>query len=423
MRVKKYEIFNFIYIIIGVPLLFFMIMSSRMLSGFKIVLLILFILMSALEILTSGIKINKNQLIYILIFVGYFMLSLFWGILNGYEFDIRMDFSLIQYYILTPVGVLLGSTVIRRYESRKDFLWNVLKYLSLLLGIVNIVAILAYKNGINLFIFKFVMVASDVTVGKLAVRMSNEISYMFLLPIYIVFLMDGKKKNKKDIVLYVGIVILGMIYSLISGRKMLQLIVLFTFIVAFLWNIKTQGIKYKGVDVLKRIVLIIISVAGFSLVFDAVSDSLNVGNLVERALETLKNGLSIQADGMSKRVESIDALFNLWMQSPVIGNGLNSYSEEMIASPTTKWSYEVVYNALLAQVGIIGLIIVGICVLYVLKRLQTLYKSTFETKYFALGVAFVSFLICGATNPLVYLIWPWTIMLVYCSENIEQLAR
>ena len=74
-----------------------------------------------------------------------------------------------------------------------------------------------------------------------------------------------------------------------------------------------------------------------------------------------------------------------------MGNGLNSHAA-VLASNTTLWSYEIVYVALLAQTGLIGVSIFFYGVIYIVYKLYRLYKKNNKKIYLSCLVAFISFI-------------------------------
>ena len=414
MNVSKLNSRDTLYILIGLPWLFLMIMSSRMFSTQKIILVLMLFALTLLEVLFRHIRINKKIFVFVFTFVLYYFVSLAIGIANGYKFSPGTDYPLIQYYMFTPICVMLFNAAFGNTEDRRKFVWDILKWMTLLLSVFDVITILTYRQGISTPLSLFIMVASDVTDTELALRTSNETSFMFLLPLYLVLLLDGKEKDKKDSVVYAFIEAFGIVYALISGRKMLQLVLLLTAAVIGVWRLlaaKRHGIPLN--KLLKRALLIILAIAVFALILSKVTTILNVGNIIQRAYDTLVNGLSSSAFGMTKRVSDAKALTELWLESPLWGNGLNAYASSNIANGATRWSYEVVYNALLAQTGIIGIGLLFLAVIYMVRILWIKFKTTGDSRYFAVLAGFASFIFCGSSNPLVYLIWPWAITLIF----------
>lgn len=415
MKMKFVLSWDMLLYIIWTPALFFMVVTSRGFTLLKTVLLLLMTALCFLNILLKRKLLKRSQINYVLIFVVYFSFSLALGIMNGYEFYMNKDSGLIQYYIITPVIVFITGTCLADKSERVSYTLYFLRIITLFIIIMDIWKILA-KSGILPDIDKFnlIFVSSQVNTDKLALRVSNEYAFMFLLPFYIVMLFF--EKLNRDRVINSIIVIAGIIYCLLSGRKTLEIVVLGTLVFMVLYAlIKARKVK----------ILIWIAISGFILLFAAqqIGNMLGIEGIFYKAHYTISNGLSSKARGFNSRLDNITALIDLWLQSPLFGKGLNSYAPSSLANGVTKWSYEVVYNALLAQSGLIGILILLAGVIYIIRKLILEYKKTKEPVYFAVSAAFICFIISGATNPLAYIPWPWIItFMVFGKSNTLRMS-
>ena len=403
----KRNIFDNLYVVIGIPCLFMMMVTSRGFTNIKTTLLVATIIISVLEIIITHSRFNKRDFFYLFGFIIYYMFSLLWGIIGGYPFSFNIDFSLIQYYAITPIAIYLGYMIFRDKPSRTKLLVQAVTIISLFIVIMDVWKLLAYENVLpDIDKFNLIMVASDnMYDDKLALRVSNEHVLMYLLPFYIIMLLDPKCDNKKRII-YSFIILLGCIYAIISGRKMLELAIIM--MVIYMIIIKQRyDLFYK----------ITIAVVILVIVGNKVSELLGVKSIFLMAKNTLEAGLSGNANGVITRKEDTRALFDMWLNSPLWGNGLNSYSDVSIANSTTKWSYEVVYTALLAQTGIIGIWLLLIGVVHILKVNLKLFRLTNVYIYFASFWAFLIFFLAGSSNPFVYTAWPWVLSLALGREK------
>ncbi|WP_058765897.1 hypothetical protein [Exiguobacterium chiriqhucha] len=109
------------------------------------------------------------------------------------------------------------------------------------------------------------------------------------------------------------------------------------------------------------------------------------------------------------------------MDNPLLGKGVGAYIEGYIRSFETPWSYELVYIALLYQSGIFGILLFVILVFSIIKKIY--FRIDWEHDdspqyYLGILVGGVCFLVAGASNPMIYYVWFWSIMLVvYHFEN------
>ena len=402
------SLFDFIYVLCGVPWLFLMITTSGAYTEQKMVLVSILCIVSILEIFTkrNGLM-HKRATIVIGSIAFYCFLSLLYGIARGYKFKLEEDYSLIYTYIFTPFIILLLSHIFYKNKYRKEFLWKVVIVITLILEVMDLGKMLSNIGMIpSLPIFDFVKIGSDIFTTELSYRISNEAAFMFLLPISAVMFFKSKIKQEK--VLYGIIVILGIFYSIMSGRKMLEVVFFSTIIIFVFLEMGKADINSLIRNMITGIIVIVIIFYGTK----HLSIVLGYDSIVNKAWSTIVNGLNSSSVGGEIRISCAKALLNLWLCSPLIGNGLNSYAS-VLANRVNYWSYEVVYNALLAQIGIIGMCLIFYPTYRMIRNVYKNYKNTLDYRYLAVFVGFISFLFCGASNPLVYFIWPWVITLSF----------
>ena len=76
----------------------------------------------------------------------------------------------------------------------------------------------------------------------------------------------------------------------------------------------------------------------FILLINRFSSILKITNIFDTAINTFTAGLSRNDYGVTKRANDIKNLFSMFLDSPIIGNGLNSYVEGR-QSAHNNWSY------------------------------------------------------------------------------------
>ena len=164
-------------------------------------------------------------------------------------------------------------------------------------------------------------------------------------------------------------------------------------------------------------ILLVFGIVAYSdKIFGYISAAVGIDDIGRFAYDTVINGLSSGAGGVTKRMGNIDALMEMFYDSPIWGNGLNSYAANSLACDTSKWSYEVSFIAWLAQTGIIGMMFLAVLAIYITKRLHRFGKRG-DVRYDALMVGFLCFMLASASNPMIYLVWPWTIVAAYCIQT------
>lgn len=416
----KYRVFDKIYLLLGLPWIILMFFTSGEYTVIKTVLLALLSLMSFFEIVQCKVKINVTQRKYVVLFVFFCILSLLYGILQGYEFNFVDDFPLIQSFVFTPIIVLLLSTVFSAYRHRVSYIWQLLKYMTLFLVVLDVVKVVFFTMGIDFFLLNFIQMSSEKMVDELALRVSNEHNLFFLTPIFIYLLINPNQGySKTDRIVYGIIVVFSIIYSVLSVRKMLILGIVFSILFSIVFingRFKIQNLFTGRKIILYIFILCIIPL--FLLLFDEVAKLIGVDDLLGFAQETLSENLSSDSHGVEKRTSNSMALIDMWLYSPIWGHGINSYAGEVAG--LNKWSYEVIYVAWLMQTGIIGIILLFGGVLYILKKLKRMGRLTGNNIYYAIMLGFLYFVIAGSSNPLVYILWPWTISIIFGNTPVKE---
>ena len=421
---RRTDVFDFIYQTIGIVWLFMMLFTTRLFTVVKTAMLVFLVFVAVVEIIYKTIPIVRKHIRYVVAFAIFSFLSLVIGGISGFDFNMSSEFPLIQYYIITPFCVLFLATVIGRSERRKEFLWKALIAMTALLAVLDVMKVGTAMIGMSLPFLGFIDLASATMTEELAVRASNETSLLFLLPI-ILFLLLNEEKSAKKLVLYLISIGFGFVYAFISGRKILYIEIALT-IVYSLWYLKThKKIKNTPPNLRRGIkpliiwgaILLVFGIVAYSdKIFGYISAAVGIDDIGRFAYDTVINGLSSGAGGVTKRMGNIDALMEMFYDSPIWGNGLNSYAANSLACDTSKWSYEVSFIAWLAQTGIIGMMFLAVLAIYITKRLHRFGKRG-DVRYDALMVGFLCFMLASASNPMIYLVWPWTIVDAYCIQT------
>lgn len=398
----------------GIPWLFLMLFTSGSFTEIKAALMILLLIVSIFEIIFNRLPVHSKQSRYVFFFICYFILSIFIGEINGYPFSLKSDFSLIYYYAITPISIIIFSTIFNNDSRRRMFLWQLIIVLTFLLTLLDLAKVSLFAIGISPSFLDFIKMNSEDLVTSLHLRVNNETSLMFLLPIFLYLSFNPDTNNLKLRYVYVAISILGVLYTVLSGRKILELLLVFTTIIALIVRIKTN----PNVKFMRRLLLVSLSLLLIApFLSNYFSSLLGIDDVFSLAYESFVKGISSGSDGVGKRMGNTDALLTMFYESPVWGNGVQSYAVNSLASDESKWSYEVVYIAWLAQTGLVGSFLLAIPMIYIVKRLKKTYNQASCNRYVGIMYGFICFIICGATNPLVYFVWPWTISLIYGNEN------
>ena len=361
----------------------------------------------------TSFVINRRILLGIIIWEMFFSVFLINGLKNGFEFSI----TLFEIYLIRPVVLVILCTAVR---DKKDFLLlaEILIVLTICIGIYNFI----YMMG-NLGLLPRIITEKNAIIivenHFLSIRTNSQIALMFLAP-FITTLYFGKRKFKREIgkLITLGFYFCALV-TLLSGRRVLQIIFLTFLGVNYIRDI----IMAKNIDrVRKRIFYIFILLLGVISICIILFKISGI-NIVNAIWHTITNAFDLQTKSSIIRMTQMKYLFAAWVKKPIIGWGLSAYVKEYIdwkymytgILQKDWWSYENFYVALLFQIGAVGIILISIVVTVMLKNIIGLYKKNRDneigTVFIAILFGVIGFLISGATNPMVTSIWMWFIFM------------
>ena len=120
IKITRKNLFDYIYLILGTGWLLLMMAVPRAYTNIKMGLLAILCGVSFLECLYRRTKVRTVYYAATIGFVGYFLLSLCYGILSGYKFE-SVDNALINYYLVTPIVSLFLGMIFEK-ESRWGYI-------------------------------------------------------------------------------------------------------------------------------------------------------------------------------------------------------------------------------------------------------------------------------------------------------------
>jgi hypothetical protein len=223
-------------------------------------------------------------------------------------------------------------------------------------------------------------------------RNSAQTSLMFTTPFALYFISKLKRVDFK----WAFVVALTIFVCILGGRRALQ--------IALLISILPMVFRLNN----KTIVSLGICLFTFSSVYLMWNPSLGTAqNLFSGVSSNFFEAFDENARGLQLRVAQIISLWQGFSSSPLIGFGLGGHTE--LVRNTSPWSYELVYNALLMQLGAIGFLLFLTVLGMIAIRLWS--TTTIETNQSrTMLFAFAVFLVCGATNPMIYMLWFWLLI-------------
>jgi O-antigen ligase len=262
-----------------------------------------------------------------------------------------------------------------------------------------------FVGGLGLFFFLAYGIISGVGLWSEYTPLSTEGvrliagTHIFFLTIFGFFLLSGviwhhqivKDKNRKYLLILLYGVVLALLVSLVRHLWLALLIL------AILWLVLFTGKNYKKlVIILKASVLFVLFglalfIWGNSFYVGVVPDSLVKTSYILAARASIINVASMNDSSFRWRVNAWSAGANLWLTSPYIGVGLG---RTLIGSDQAT-IYEVPirelhndYLGILIQLGLVGLVFVGVWFTYVLRQLKKLWDKLYNKPGFELSMLF-----------------------------------
>jgi membrane protease YdiL (CAAX protease family) len=123
------------------------------------------------------------------------------------------------------------------------------------------------------------------------------------------------------------------------------------------------------------------------------------------------------------RGREFHSLLEGWLHSPIIGSGFGAVAS-FVRSPSQPWAYELSYNALLFQAGIIGglLYLAGVAWIF-WQCLEVTQRSPLSVSMRPVIVGSICFLLANATNPyLAKFDYLWILFLPLAYVNFWRLS-
>ncbi len=378
-------------------LLLSMIILPTVYKEIKIVMLIL-LLMTILMIFFYQKKLFLNKDIFI-----FFCITIFSGLffmLIGLLHETPGATSVVTVMVVWPLLWMLFISSFKRKDIinsiNKVFIFStyfiVLYTIFFILAMLNIVPESLFFN-----LYPSEKMGFSFYDGVIETSLLVFASLLFLVPYLIASTFFDKKISKLKYIF----ILLSLIVLVLSGRRALVVVVLFSFFSIFLFSffIKTQETRMifkKNKKYFTYLFLIIIGLISVAILFS----DLDVNNILERFMSgfDFKNSIS---DGAYERYIQFNALLDGWSHYPLLGNGFGAVTD-VIRSDETPWAYELSYVALLFQTGIVGVLIYGSATLWIVWQLIKIIQSEnlfFIQIAFPILVGMTSFLIGNATNP------------------------
>jgi len=222
-------------------------------------------------------------------------------------------------------------------------------------------------------------------------------SLMFLIPYYYSSILFNEKISY---IQGIFLILITLIFIL-SGRRGLQLAVLISFfnIYLLIFFIKNKTIKKKIKNrkrLIKRIIYIGLSIiVPYTIIFNVI-DYYSIYTFFLDGFDFTNQ------DNFSSftRLKVFYSLYDVWTNNPLFGGGYGSHGD-IIRNTSMPWAYELTYNALLAQIGLIGILLYFCTTIWIIWQLTIIIKSQDIRDVqisFSFLVGMISFLVASASN-------------------------
>lgn len=398
-KVTKSQLKKNIFLAPGLLLFFMMLFVPTAYKEIKIVLLGLTIGIILIGILkTKRTNLAPQTLMWVITWACSGLLFMTIGAFNSNPGALRVG----SVYVLWPFLYLLFMMGASRLEVINK-LFKVLVISSIFIGLYALSYIL-YSYGwlpgtfyINLDLNQSI----GFYTGLIAYSMSNTSTLLFLIPFLMSLIMISNKLPGIRVGKFTIIfgLIMGLLLTILSGRRILQLLVLGTPILIFFYQGFVKKIDRKKFKKVAKNTLIALCLC---VVVMYVFLNQVYGINIQTIMADMKDGFNFSSDASGMlRSGQFFALLEGWSQSPFFGVGHGASAPNFIRSIEQPWAYELSYVAYLYHTGIVGFLIYAAQLLWIIIMGIKIIKSKSILRYYMLPVLVgtTCFLVANATNP------------------------
>ena len=349
---------------------------------------------------------NHNSIIFMISFLIYAILAFSIGVLK--QNPGAIPFARLN--IIYPLFFFVSATMIRD-DEKFNVLIHSIEVVTLLLGIYTI-CFFVYKS--NLWPFDFFITLGQTGAvgfheGYTHITNTNLSMLIFLCPFNILLLFEEEIK-KYQILLFINAILIG-VCAILSGRRIIWGIMMFAFLYAIIFNRKLSKLQKVGVC------LAALFLGSIMLFFLTKVGVLNLAGLIQRFADAFRG-----QEG-SIRSEQAKSLWEGFLQCPILGSGAGVGTDYIRGSLEMSWIYELSYNLILYNSGLIGTAVYFFS-LFFLGILLFEYRKKNRNIRAILG-GYICSLIANATNPyfsssfdfLWFIFLPFMCVNIYCKRE------
>lgn len=361
-------------------------------------------------VIGGGILIKRNYPISTAhaVWLGIYISSNLFYIIYGILLSNPAPLKYFPVYVLWPLTFFLLAQ-----DIKPNLLHRLCTIFTYCLTFINITGIIA-------FIFfnfwgreSFLVFDSLIKPGYPFLSITGPIvtSFIFLFFFNLTIVLISKEKSKLEVLN----LILGIIFILLTSRRVLILDIIISIFIIYFFT--SKSLTYQK-NILNKILKLAVGLSIFLFLFFSFAISyfnFSFSDLVNLVIEAFGDG-----DLNDPRVDQSIALFKGWLDHPFLGNGTGI--DATVSRSELPGTYELSYHAMLFERGLFGVLIYFI--LYIMLNIwciRSIKYSILDNKYtIAYLVALTLFMMANATNP--YLnafdyLWILFLGFVFCNKH------
>jgi len=400
-------------------LFFMMLVIPTQFTMFKIILLIIVLTAFALKNILNknDFMINKMILNWTLVLTIVGGLYVIYGLFNGNPGALNMATIHVVYpwLFLALIHLVDTRTII-------ESIYKIIIYFTLIISLYGLFYVLSTMGVLNIPFFDEIRVGQNISIVGSDISFSYPSlgTLMFTLPFVFSLLCFGVFSGSRRTFTWV-VFILGAMVVFLSGRRALLLTVMLAPFVLLVFSIFLKN-KYTKI-IIKNIIVtfgIVIGISLGAILFLNFYLDFNFSIFLDSFLQGFNfSQADFYSDAYLRKLQ-FEVLLSEWMNRPFVGHGLGAASNQIVRSYIYPWSYELQYVSYLYNLGLIGMLIFGSSIAWVIvKGLQIAIKNA-DSSNIILPVltGLTCFLFANATNPyLSKFDFMWTLFLPIAIIN------
>ena len=373
------------------------------------------------HVFRNGWLLNKKIFAWGIVTISSSVLFIAIGLVNSTPGAFRV----IPVYVLWPILFLFFTGVVNSSDKLLAFI-KVIIIASLIVASMAMVLVMDNLFDVNLGVDAFLQ-TQDAGIGLydgyIEYRLFNMTTAIYALPFLLGLLLTpepwspirGRWKSATWIAL-----VLCALTLLVSGRRGFWIISALSPFVAWIL-IKSANMRMSLLKLIFKI-----AVAGF-IMAGLVVPILNIDlTSVWRNILDGFDFMDVDNLSASSRYDQFFVLISEWVKAPLLGAGHGASAAGVIRSYEQPWAYELVYVALLFQVGILGILVYGSAILWIFLKGVALMRRQPESAGLLIPTltGLACFLVASATNPYLQKFdYLWTIFLPVAVLNSYMLRK